>query len=77
MQGEERPGAITRRRVLGTAAGVAGLSLLSSSMRKALAGPPPLPLKSLEQIKHVMILMQENRSFDHYFGTLQGVRGSP
>jgi transcriptional regulator with XRE-family HTH domain len=23
----------------------------------------------------VVILMQENRSFDHYFGTLQGVRG--
>jgi phospholipase C len=26
-------------------------------------------------IKHVVILMQENRSFDHYFGTLRGVRG--
>ena len=26
-------------------------------------------------IKHVVILMQENRSFDHYFGTLPGVRG--
>jgi phospholipase C len=30
---------------------------------------------SLTDIKHVVILMQENRSFDHYFGTLQGVRG--
>jgi phospholipase C len=29
----------------------------------------------LANIKHVVILMQENRSFDHYFGTLQGVRG--
>jgi len=44
-------------------------------MRKALAAPAPQPLKSLQQIKHVMILMQENRSFDHYFGTMQGVRG--
>jgi len=26
-------------------------------------------------LKHVVILMQENRSFDHYFGTLSGVRG--
>ena len=26
-------------------------------------------------MKHVVILMQENRSFDHYFGTLRGVRG--
>ena len=30
---------------------------------------------SLADIKHVVILMQENRSFDHYFGTLSGVRG--
>jgi len=32
--------------------------------------------RSLSQdVKHVVILMQENRSFDHYFGTLSGVRG--
>ena len=30
---------------------------------------------SLGDIQHVVILMQENRSFDHYFGTLSGVRG--
>ncbi len=30
---------------------------------------------SIEDIEHVVILMQENRSFDHYFGTLRGVRG--
>jgi phospholipase C len=30
---------------------------------------------SLNDVKHVVILMQENRSFDHYFGTLSGVRG--
>ncbi len=30
---------------------------------------------SLGDIKHIVILMQENRSFDHYFGTLSGVRG--
>ncbi|HEY3735715.1 MAG TPA: alkaline phosphatase family protein, partial [Streptosporangiaceae bacterium] len=30
---------------------------------------------SLSDIKHIVILMQENRSFDHYFGTLSGVRG--
>lgn len=29
----------------------------------------------LNDIEHVIILMQENRSFDHYFGTLSGVRG--
>jgi phospholipase C len=30
---------------------------------------------SLKDIEHVVILMQENRSFDHYYGTLRGVRG--
>ncbi|HSZ40365.1 MAG TPA: alkaline phosphatase family protein [Trebonia sp.] len=30
---------------------------------------------SLSDIEHIVILMQENRSFDHYFGTLSGVRG--
>ena len=30
---------------------------------------------SLSDVKHIVILMQENRSFDHYFGTLSGVRG--
>jgi phospholipase C len=30
---------------------------------------------SLSDVKHVVILMQENRSFDHYFGTLSGTRG--
>jgi phospholipase C len=26
-------------------------------------------------VQHIVILMQENRSFDHYFGRLRGVRG--
>src|SRR5580693_4706478 len=30
---------------------------------------------TIADVKHVVILMQENRSFDHYFGTLRGVRG--
>jgi phospholipase C len=31
--------------------------------------------RSLDQIEHVILFMQENRPFDHYFGTLKGVRG--
>jgi len=27
---------------------------------------------SLSDVKHIVILMQENRSFDHYFGTMSG-----
>jgi phospholipase C len=29
----------------------------------------------IRDIKHVVVIMQENRSFDHYFGSLRGVRG--
>jgi phospholipase C len=38
------------------------------------ASAQELPSK-LTDIDHIVILMQENRSFDHYFGTLSGVRG--
>ena len=30
---------------------------------------------NLKQIEHVILFMQENRAFDHYFGTMAGVRG--
>ncbi|MEI8288939.1 MAG: alkaline phosphatase family protein [Verrucomicrobiota bacterium] len=30
---------------------------------------------TIQDVKHVVILMQENRSFDHYYGAMQGVRG--
>jgi phospholipase C len=30
---------------------------------------------TIADVKHVVVLMQENRSFDHYFGMLRGVRG--
>jgi phospholipase C len=43
------------------------------SLRSALAAAPTR--KSASAIRHVVVLMQENRSFDHYFGTLRGVRG--
>ncbi|RIJ00634.1 hypothetical protein DZF93_18765, partial [Clavibacter michiganensis subsp. insidiosus] len=31
--------------------------------------------RSIKDVEHVVILMQENRSFDHYYGTFPGVRG--
>ncbi|MGW2863901.1 alkaline phosphatase family protein [Streptomyces sp. NPDC001205] len=69
---------LTRRRLLGSAAGALGgaaaLSLLPPSVQKAVAAGPP-PKGSLRDVEHVVMLMQENRSFDHYFGTLSGVRG--
>jgi phospholipase C len=61
---------LSRRRLL-TAAAAA--SLLPPSVHTALA--EPAPPGGLDAIEHVVILMQENRSFDNYFGTLRGVRG--
>ncbi|GBR06406.1 phosphocholine-specific phospholipase C [Acetobacter oeni] len=56
----------------GAAAGSA--SLLPESVRRAFAIAPN-PGSTWKDAEHVVILMQENRSFDHVFGTLQGVRG--
>src|SRR5580698_11107806 len=70
---------LTRRRLLSTAgaatAAAFAAEFLPASVRKALAAGPPRGSGRLSDIKHVVILMQENRSFDHYFGTLPGVRG--
>jgi phospholipase C len=44
------------------------------NVRRLLAQEPPKN-SSLRDIKHVVMLMQENRSFDHYFGAMSGVRG--
>ncbi|WP_031465051.1 alkaline phosphatase family protein [Sciscionella sediminilitoris] len=66
----------TRRRLLGAATTAALASpFLPDGVRRAVAETPANLRASLEDIEHVVILMQENRSFDHYFGTLRGVRG--
>jgi len=66
---------VTRRRLLkGVAQLAAAAALMPPNVRKALAQESTRP-GSLADIKHVVILMQENRSFDHYFGTMAGVRG--
>jgi phospholipase C len=68
----------TRRRLLQRAGGLAALAaadtLMPPNLRRMLAQGPPRH-SSMRDIKHVVMLMQENRSFDHYFGTLSGVRG--
>ena len=67
---------LTRRRLLRSAAGATGLSLLPWTVQRALGqAQGPARSTSLRDIRHVVLLMQENRSFDHYFGTLAGVRG--
>ncbi len=49
--------------------------MMPAVIRKALALPASGKTGTIADIEHVVILMQENRSFDHYFGMLRGVRG--
>ncbi|WAS91688.1 phosphocholine-specific phospholipase C [Nannocystis punicea] len=58
---------------LGGAAG--GALALPACIREAMSIPADSEDGSIMDIDHVVILIQENRSFDHYFGTMPGVRG--
>ncbi|HEY2658991.1 MAG TPA: phospholipase C, phosphocholine-specific [Caulobacteraceae bacterium] len=70
----DQPG--DRRGFLKLAAGAAlGAGVLPPAIAQALALPARQGSGTIKDIEHVVILMQENRSFDHYFGTLRGVRG--
>ena len=70
---------LTRRRFLRTAVQTAGagvaLGALPPSIRRALAIPADRRTGTIEDVEHIVVLMLENRSFDHYFGTMAGVRG--
>src|SRR5262249_39350289 len=56
-------------------AGAAGFrNAVPPSIQNALMIDPEVGSSYLDA-EHVVILMQENRSFDHCFGSLQGVRG--
>src|SRR4029453_9535249 len=48
---------------------------LPQSIDRALAIQANRNKGTIEDVEHIVILMQENRAFDHYFGTLRGVRG--
>jgi phospholipase C len=72
---------VSRRQLLASAGGMVLASFaLPSNLRKIIDGASPARLSSahtapISEIKHVVVLMQENRSFDHYFGAMPGVRG--
>ncbi|MDH6242596.1 phospholipase C [Mycobacterium sp. OTB74] len=69
MGNAQRP-VLTRRRFIEGSTLAAAVAAMPANVRRALADPvTPKP------IEHVVLLMQENRSFDHYFGTMPGVRG--
>ena len=73
---------VTRRQLLASGgAAVLASFALPKNLRTLLDPAPESPgdlrarAGSVSKIEHVVVLMQENRSFDHYFGTMPGVRG--
>jgi len=64
-----------RRKFLQMMGGAAAMGALQANIAKALAIPANDRTRSIQDVEHIVILMQENRPFDHHFGTLQGVRG--
>ncbi|MEO9110280.1 MAG: phospholipase C, phosphocholine-specific, partial [Jatrophihabitantaceae bacterium] len=74
---DTRRGIINRRTFLGASALTAAVAGLSAALPGGIpsAQAQPALTGTLADVKHVVILMQENRSFDHYYGTMRGVRG--
>jgi phospholipase C len=66
---------VNRRQFLQMAGGATALSVLTPSIARAASIPANRRTGTLRDIEHIVVLMQENRSFDHYFGSLRGVRG--
>ena len=59
---------------MGGAAGAAAAASVFAALPDAKAVSPRRKGR-LDDVEHVVILMQENRSVDHYYGTMRGVRG--
>src|SRR5258708_582149 len=73
---EDREMVTVDRRTFLKLAGVPALgAALPIDLSKALSIPAHHRTGSIEDVEHVVFLMQENRSFDHYFGAMRGVRG--
>jgi phospholipase C len=58
--------------------GVAGVAAIAAALMMCLATSAyATPSEGIHNIKHVIMIMQENRSFDSYFGTYPGADGIP
>ncbi len=66
---------LSRRSVIRGAAVVGGAAAAASVLPQTAKADAAVVHGDIRDIKHVVILMQENRSFDHYYGSLKGVRG--
>src|SRR2546430_4690841 len=69
-----RSATVARRFVLGVL--MIG-TLIASCGPSPSRSPSPSDLKGIHKIRHVVVVMQENRSFDSYFGTYPGADGLP
>ncbi|WP_109479411.1 phospholipase C, phosphocholine-specific [Paraburkholderia sp. C35] len=59
----------------GTLAASSVCALMPQMIHRALATRAHRLTGTIDDVSHIVILTQENRSFDHYFGMLRGVRG--
>jgi len=66
---------VDRRRFLTIAGGATAVTMLNESIARAAAIPANRATGSLQDVEHIVVLMQENRSFEHYLGKMRGVRG--
>ncbi|WP_298446323.1 alkaline phosphatase family protein [Gordonia sp. (in: high G+C Gram-positive bacteria)] len=77
--GSDQIAGMNRREFMRRVGAVGGTALLTSwaapIIEKAYASADPAGTGGLHDIEHIVLFMQENRSFDHYFGTYSGVRG--
>jgi phospholipase C len=80
---------VNRRRTVAIAASVAfaavaAIAISSHDPGRSVAAPEHTtparrvdPQQGIHKIKHIIVVMQENRSFDSYFGTFPGADGLP
>jgi phospholipase C len=75
-----RPSRLLGRLIVVAAAAAAGFLSLSGAPpppTASISAPRPAAPNGIDTIEHVIIVVQENRSFDHYFGTYPGADGFP
>src|SRR6202167_93133 len=66
---------VDRREFLQLMGMTAMATALPTNIARALAIPANNATGTIQDVENIVILMQENRPFDHHFGTLRGVRG--
>src|ERR1700692_2948002 len=64
-----------RRQFLQLMGATALTSTLKTNIARALDIQAHNRTGTIQDVEHIVVLMQENRPFDHHFGTLRGVRG--